>query len=380
MSLTRPERIRVIDEELLVRVADAADSIERAGTIPAPLIDELKAAQCFSLLLPARLGGHQMSYPDYLEVIQALAHADGSVGWCANQGSVLATLANQLPEAAAREIWPRADCSIANGPPGRCEAGAAEGGYRLSGTWSFSSGIEHATYLAGVAPLRENGRTTRALWCFFPKADAVIDRQWNVHGLKGTASYAFSVNDLTIPEHMAISYTLPDDGPALYRIPMNLLFACGFAAVALGVARGALDFAIDRTREKVKRFDKRTLDKSEGTQSQVGRAETLWQAANLFLHTSTRRVWDDLEKGSPLTDEHRIVFRMAGTHVIRQAMDVTDIAYAMCSTDSIFTDNDIQRRFQDMHVITQHLQGRTEIYALLGRYFLDLPFEHPLLG
>ncbi len=112
----------------------------------------------------------------------------------------------------------------------------------------------------------------------------------------------------------------------------------------------------------------------------MGRAETLWQAANLFLHSSVRRVWNDLEKGHPLTDEHRIVFRMAGTHVIRQAMDVTDIAYALCSTDSIFTDNDIQRRFQDMHVITQHLQGRTEIYALLGRYFLDLPFEHHLLG
>lgn len=370
----------LIDNELIQQIADHADEIEELGRIPASLLSDLKSANYFSLLLPSRCGGKQLAYPEFLKLVQAVARADGSTGWCVNQGSILTTLANQMPEEATRQIWQQPDTAIANGPPGDCQVIQVEDGYLLSGHWSFSSGIDHASWLVGVAPLKENGKTQRVLWCFLPKTDATIQEEWKVNGLKGTASYQFSVKDLKIPAEMAISYSLSQDNPPLYRVPMNLLFACGFGAVALGVSRGALDFALQRTRAKIKRFDHNTLSANESVQAQVGRAETLWRSAEIFLHTNVAKVWRDLEEGDALSDEHRIALRMAGTHVIRQSKDITDIAYALCSTDSIFVTNDIQRRFQDMHVITQHLQGRTEIYALLGRYYLDLPFENYLIG
>ena len=367
-------------DELIQQVADGADEVERQGQIPARLAAELARANCFSLLLPGRLGGRQLDYPDYLRIVQSLARADGSTGWCVNQASVLSTLANQMPEAMARRIWPEPSRSIANGPPDGCELTAGAEGYRLTGRWGFSSGIAHADYLAGVAPLKQDGGTRKVLWCFFPKSAAAIDKSWNVNGLKGTASYGFSVDDLGIPADMVMEYRLSAGNPPLYRIPMNLLFACGFAAVALGVSRGALDFAIERARKKTKRFDRKTLSANESVQTQTGRAEALWRAAEMFLHGTVGSVWNDLVGGAGLDDAHRIALRMAGTHVIRQSMDVTDIAYALCSTDSIFRENEIQRRFQDMHVITQHLQGRSEIYALLGRYYLGEEFDSHLLS
>jgi indole-3-acetate monooxygenase len=218
------------------------------------------------------------------------------------------------------------------------------------------------------------------LWCFLPKSSAVVDSSWPVNGLKGTASFGFAVKQLFIPEDMTLAYRVSAANPPLYRMPLNLMFACGFASVALGVSRGALDFAIRRTREKTKRFDRGAMSTHESVQVQVGRAEALWQSADTFLTHRVRQVWDDLVAGSPLTDEHRISMRMVGTHVIRQCKDVTDIAYAQCSTDSIFTGNEIQRRFQDMHVITQHLQGRPEVYGVLGRYYLGEPFDSPLIS
>ena len=106
----------------------------------------------------------------------------------------------------------------------------------------------------------------------------------------------------------------------------------------------------------------------------MGRSETLWHAANTFLHSTVESVWEDICQHHRISDESRIRMRMAGTHTIRQCKDVVDICYSICSSDSIF-ENDIQRRFQDIHVISQHLQGRTNMYSIVGKYFLDLPFE-----
>jgi|TARA_Y100000310_G_scaffold345704_1_gene468527 alkylation response protein AidB-like acyl-CoA dehydrogenase len=369
-----------IDDRLIQQIADHADEIEELGRIPASLVSDLKDANYFSLLLPSACGGKQLPYPEFLKVVQAVARADGSTGWCVNQGSVLTTLANQMPNEVTQVIWQDPGTAIANGPPGNCEVTQVDGGYLLNGHWSFSSGIDHASWLVAVAPLKKDGKTVRVLWCFLPKAEAVIQEDWQVNGLKGTASYQFSVKDLIIPAEMTLTYSMDQNNPPLYRVPMNLLFACGFGAVALGVSRGALDFALRRIQEKVKRFEQNTMSANETVQVQAGRAEALWQSAESFLHNSVAKVWSDLEAGEELRTEHRIALRMAGTHVIRQSMDITDIAYALCSTDSIFMTNDIQRRFQDMHVITQHLQGRTDIYALLGRYYLDLPFESYLIS
>lgn len=368
-----------IPEALLRRVAGQADAIEAAGGLPAPLVNELREANYFSLLLPARDGGRQMDFPDYLRWVQAFGRADGSTGWCVNQASVLATLAFQMAPQAVREIWPAPSRSIANGPPGVCEAVADGENYRLSGQWRFSSGILQADYLAGVAPLAQAGKPREVRWFFFPRDAARIHDQWDVSGLKGTASQAFSVDKLLVPRHRALVLKLPREGPALYRIPLNLLFACGFAAVALGVSRGALDFAIGCCREKTKRFDRNTLSSNETVQTELGRAEAVWRSAETFLHTSVAGVWREIAGGGHLTDEHRITLRMAGTHVIRQSAEVTDIAYRLCSTDSIFKGNEIQRRFQDMHVITQHLQARTEVYGIVGRYLLGAEPGHYLM-
>lgn len=368
-----------LSSEILAEVLAAGlDSGDR-NTLPEGIVAALKRRNCFSLLLPRSLGGNQMDYPDYVRLVQAVATADGSAGWCVNQGSVLASLARLLP--AREEIWHKPNVSLANGPPLKCFSSAVSNGYSLTGTWTFSSGIDHADWLIGVAPLKENGQTRAILWHFLPKQDATIDEAaWAVNGLRATGSFQFSVAELFVPASHVLTVEVREDDAPLYQIPLNLLFAGGFSAVALGVSRAALDFAEQRLQRKIKRFDKQTMNLSALTQSEIALSEAMWQANEAYLHQTIEAVWGSITKLGVCTFENKVKLRLAATHVIRESKKVTDAAYDLCSTDSIFKDQDIQRRFQDMHVISQHLQGRPDIYALVGKYYLGLDAASDMLN
>jgi alkylation response protein AidB-like acyl-CoA dehydrogenase len=363
-------------EKLIERVTNAADEIESGSGIPADLSGDLKRAGLFSLLLPSSLDGPEMAFPEFLSLVRQFAYADGSVAWCINQGSVLAALAHHFDQDAAREIWSDPSITVANGPPAGCTVEHSGQGYRLSGRWSFSSGIEQADFLIGMATLK--GARPKGLWCFFPRDDADIDESWQVSGLRGTASYSFSVEDLHIPERFAVTQSPRVDAPHLYRIPMNLMFACGFASVAIGVSRAALDFAIERAKTKVKRFDRVAMSAHGTVRRELGVAEAEWRSAEALLDRAVGEVWSIIDRGLELDD--RMKLRTASTHTIRVCKTVTDRVYDLCSTDSIFRHNDIQRRFQDIHVISQHLQGRPEIYELVGSFLLGTELDRTMIS
>ena len=366
--------------EVLNRIRQFGECVDSDTRLDASLVTTLKQENLFSKLLPTSLNGSQMDYPPYIKLVQQVAEADGSVGWCMNQGSVLASLARLLPGETAKRIYSSPNITLANGPPGHCESVKQKNGYSLSGRWTFSSGICHADWLIGMAPVRQNDEIVDYRWHFFRKELAEVVEDWPVNGLKATGSYAFTVKDLHIPASHAVKVEIREDDAPLYQIPLNLLFACGFAAVALGVSRAALDFALETLQLKVKRFDKQTANQYQLTQDQVGRAEAIWQAAEAFLHRTVETVWEKLISESTCSMDNRIKLRLAATHTIREASRATDLAYELCSTESIFAENSIQKRFQDMHVITQHLQGRPEVYSVVGKHYLGLDPDHHLIS
>jgi alkylation response protein AidB-like acyl-CoA dehydrogenase len=353
-------------------------------TLPDSLVASLKSENYFTLLLPSSLGGKQMAYPEYIRLVEEVAKADGSTAWCVGQGSVLSTLARLLPPEIAQEIWQSPSTALANGPPGKCKSQPTKSGYSLTGSWTFSSGINHADWLFGMAPVVKNqdtkNKTGNILWHLFPKTSAAIQNDWPVNGLRATGSFDFSVDNLDIPPEYAVKVEVHEDDDDLYQIPMNLLFAGGFAAVALGVSRSALDFSIDKLQQKIKRFDQKTMNESQLTQDAIGRAEATWQAAEAYLLRTIDTVWESIRELHHCTFEHKVQLRLAATHAIRQSKVVTDIAYDLCSSTSIFTHQQIQKRFQDMHIITQHLQGRPEIYSLVGKHYLGLPADSYLIN
>ena len=368
--------------ELATRVAAEADRIERERKIQPEIAHEIADKGLFRLLVPRSLGGAELDYLEYLQIIQVFAEADASTAWCVNQNNVFATNSARMPEQTSREIWSDGRAVVANGPPtSSSEAVSVDGGYRLTGRWNFSSGIRHATWVAALVPISypdqgdyasTDRKEVRTL--LMPKDDVRLVDVWQVNGLRGTGSFSFEADDLFVPGYRSYG---PADGPredgALYVLPTGLLFPSGFATVALGVARASLDAAIDLAGTKAE--DREMLRDKPTTQRQIGTAEAIWRSAQAFLYESASSVWESACENHSLATEERIRLRLASTHAIRMAAEVVDIAYNVCGSSSIFASNPIQRRFQDVHVITQQVQGRLAHYDTAGQFFLGLKPE-----
>jgi indole-3-acetate monooxygenase len=370
---------------LAPRIAAAADQADRDRALPPEIVDALAEAGLFRLLVPRSLGGAELALLDYLPVIEVLARADASTAWCVNQSCVRATTAAWLDPVVAGELFGRdGSAAIANGPlPGR--AVAVPGGFRLSGRWSFASGCRHATWLAAVATVVEGDSPRQRpdgapdlRHLILPVEQARLEPSWDVAGLRATGSDSFVVEDVFVPAERAVAVgrdPLREPGP-LYRLPMNLLFAAGFAMVALGTAAAALEAFIELAGGKTPRGDRALLRDQPVVQLQTAQAEAHRRAGRTYLLAAVADAWAAAVRataGAPDVEvEPRAALRLAATHAIHLSTQAVDLVYAAAGASAIYADNPIQRRFQDVHVATQHVQGRLSHYQVVGRHVLGL--------
>ena len=367
--------------DLANQVTADADRIDCERQIPSDLAGEMADKGLFRLLVPRSLGGAELSHLDFLRILKIFSKADGSTAWSLNQNNVFATASAIIPEQTAREIWGDGRAVVSNGPPtSSVKALPVDGGYRLSGRWNFSTGSPHATWLAALVPMahpgdQQDSPTARASAriMLFPKENATILDTWQVNGLRGTGSFSFEVDDLYVPSARTYEPTDPPrEGGPLYVIPRTLLFASGDATIALGIARTSLNTAIDIASTKTPGQFTNLLRDQSATQRLIGEGEAIWHSAQAFLDESASAVWKSAcNRHAPPTKE-RIQLRLASTFAIRKAAEVVDICYNLCSSSAIFASNPLHRRFQDIHVITQHLQGRPTHYETAGQFFLGL--------
>jgi len=367
---------------LAPEIGACADQIEEERRLAEPVLDALFAAGMFRLLLPRSLDGGEVDPATFAAVIEEIAKADASTAWCLCQASGCSMSAAYLPPDVAADVFgrdPRAVLAWGPGPGAR--AVAVEGGYRVTGTWSFASGCRHATWLGGHCPIDEpdgsprrngDGKTVERTM-LFPVASAQIVDVWHVSGLKGTASDAFTVSDLFVPHEYSISRDDPAErrqpGP-LYCFPTGSLYASGFAGVALGIARRMLDGLVGLAKEKTPRGFKRILRDSAVIQSQVGYAEAQLQSARLFLLSSLDEIWRAVGRSGVLTLDQRVLIRLASTYAIHQAKAVADMTHHAGGATSIFIESAFDRGFRDMHAVTQQLQGRQAHFETVGQFLL----------
>jgi alkylation response protein AidB-like acyl-CoA dehydrogenase len=210
---------------------------------------------------------------------------------------------------------------------------------------------------------------------FIPAAAATLIDDWQVIGLRGTASDTFTVTGLYVPQ----AHSLVRDNPAERRDPSLLycfttlnLFACGFGSVALGVARSMLDAFVQLATEKVPRAQKHPLRESSAVQAQVGQAEAQLRSARMFLRGSFEEIWRTVERTRKVTLDQRVTIRMAATHAIHQAREVADLAYEAAGATAIFSGNPFEKRFRDLHTIAQQVQGRRANFESVGKHLLGL--------
>ena len=387
--MTAPDAQSSLDaaRKLVPLIRSCADAIEAARELPRPLFEALADAGLFHLALPRALGCPELDLPTYVQVIEELGKADASTGWAVNQGAIFATYAARMPRDVARAIWidtPRS--VVANTPAPTAQAVVVPGGYRVTGRQGFSTGCRHAAWVAAHAQVVENGQLRledgqpEKRYLFVPVAEAELLDTWHVRGLRGTGTHHFAVNDVFVPaERTVLSVTAPllETGP-LYRIPRTLLFASGDAGVALGVARTCLDTFVELACAKTPRAMEALLRDQSVIQTTVGQAEAHLRSGRAFLTEAVSEIWSAARSGTVSLDQ-RAVLRVATTHAIRLAVQVVDAVYNAAGATAIYETHLLQRHFQDIHVASQHLQGRLSHYELVGRHWLGLPVDETRL-
>ena len=387
MTLDNVESAALLEavRKLVPMIRSCADEIDRDRELPRPLFEALADAGVFHMALPRSLGGTEIDLPTYTQIIEEIGKADASTGWVVNQGAIFATYAGRMPHAVARSIWrdvPRA--VVSNTPAATAKAIVVPGGYRVTGRQGFSTGCRHASWVAAHAQVFDNGQVVidpasgqpEMRYMFVPVAEAELLDTWNVRGMRGTGTHHFAVNDVFVPaERTVLSQTAQavEPGP-LYQIPRTLCFAAGDGAVALGLARTCLDTFYELAGAKTPRTMPGLLRDQSMVQAAVGRAEADLRSGHAFLTEAIRDLWAAAEAGA-ITLDHRAALRLAATHSIRLAVGIVDTAYNFAGATSIYDDHLLQRHFQDVHVLSQHLQGRLTHYELIGRYVMGLPVD-----
>src|SRR5262250_1635527 len=378
-----------IARALAPRIRERADEIEAARQLPPDLVMEIARAGLFKVAVPTAEGGLGADIVTTLRVIEEVARADGSTGWCVAMGINTFRQSAQLARPVRREIFYSDPVGVSAGSANsRGRAVAAPGGYRVSGHWFFASGCMHSSALHGAckvfdgdAPrLLPNGDQEVRIAFFYPKSQARIVDTWDVSGMRGTGSHDIEVEELFVPEERTFSAL---DRRARVTGPMNRmhgfdLAGCGFCCVGLGVARAAIDEFAELAQVKIPRSSSELLRERPLVQARIGEAEATLRSGRAFLFDTVGEMWRTVLAGDYVTERQRSDLRMAMTHAAQCAAKATHMVCATAGTTSIFTSSPLERYARDAEVVTRHNQLQFVNYEAVGRTMLGLESNSPL--
>lgn len=364
--------------------ADAAPrgaEIEAAGRIPPDLSAAMGEAGFYRMFVSAELGGLEVSPRTAAEVYEALAQGDGACGWVAFIAATTGLALGRLPDDTVRAFLAKPEAPITGVFAANGVATKVAGGFRVTGRWDWGSGSPNARWIGGGCVLVEDGQPLtnsaglpRNHMLFFPADEVTSLDTWQVSGLCGTGSSAFEVRDVFVPEAHAAGVLVksPPDRP-LWRFPPFSPLAQGIGAVALGIARAALDEAARVAREKRRGGASAALAERPHTQVEIARAEGRLRAARGFFHQTIDAAWDSAQAPGPVELTHNRDMRLAVSHAVAEATAVVDAMYTLVGGTSVYAASPLQRQFRDIHVATQHFMVSPNILETTGRLFLGLP-------
>jgi indole-3-acetate monooxygenase len=369
---------------LIPLLRQAGPRIDVARELPPDVLDAMHARQMFRLLVPRSLGGAELDPATYVQAVEAIATGDASTAWCMNQNSGCSMTAAYLAPHVARHVFGGDRDVLAWGQArGRARAVKEPGGWRVTGTWLFASGSRHASWLGGHCPTfepdgtqhHEHDGTPVERTMLFPRSAARIDDVWQVIGLRGTGSDTYSVEDMFVADEYSVTRDKEKERHEpglLYRFTTMNIYASGFGAVGLGVARGMLDTFLALASDKTPHSAK-AMRESGVVQSLIGRSDARLKAARALLVQTLAETQDAVAARGWMTLDEKVAIRQAATFAITESRDVVNALWHEAGATAIFDAQPFERRFRDMNTVSQQLQGRASHFETVGQHLLGMP-------
>lgn len=379
---SRLDRVEAMRDEILA----AGDEAQNLRRLPDDIVKRLVAEGFFRFTLPIELGGESASSIDTIEVLEAIAAIDASVSWNVMLGSEInAMAAGGMDETLAKEVYldnPEVIMCGGGGPgsqPPRAERCAD--GVRVWGQSTFISGCHNASWCFMAAPLMkgdepeldEAGNPIAKMW-FMPRDQWEIIDTWDVAGLRGSGSNDVRAEGALVPERFVDVdlFVLPAkyDNP-VHRMPVPLRLSYNKVAVALGVAKGAIEAFSDLAQNKIPMLSSSTLAKRPMAQSRMGEAVATYRAARAYVMEAMQAIEDELEAGAPIPSaESTINARLACTHGANACMQVVDLLHNTAGTSGMRMHSPLERKLRDAHGCATHRWVAHPLYQDLGSIFL----------
>jgi 3-hydroxy-9,10-secoandrosta-1,3,5(10)-triene-9,17-dione monooxygenase len=377
--------------ELLPAFRERAQEAEDARRLPAESVKALQEAGVFRLLQPARFGGYEADPMTFYTAIRLIAGACGSTGWVSSVVGVHPWQLALFPAQAQDDVWgqdPNTRMSSSYAPTGR--ATLVEGGYRLSGRWSFSSGCDHCTWvLLGGVVTDDAGSMVDFKTFLVPLGDYTIDDVWDTVGLRGTGSNDIQVHDVFVPAHRTLSFqdtskcVCPgqeaNPGP-LYRLPFGSVFSYTITTPIIGMATGAYEAHVDYTKQRLRVSYGTKAGEDPFAQVRIADAASEIDAAWAQLAGHMARLQGHARAGERIPFELRLAVRRDQVKGTARAIGAVDRLFENSGGKALRSGTPLQRFWRDAHAGRAHAINDPErSLALFGTGALGLPVQDAMV-
>jgi resorcinol 4-hydroxylase (FADH2) len=374
--------------EIAPFVRAQAERTENNRQVSTEAMAKLREAGLFRIMTPAVYGGYEYGFDALIRVAAPIGAACGSTGWVFSLGIVHQWLAAMFPKQAQDEFWSNPDALLFGSYPPVGKVVPADGGYRLTGNWSFTSGCDHATWLVngGMIPPATAGAPPTPAFFLMPRADVRIDDNWFTMGLAGTGSKNAIAENIFVPHHRVVPVvdlcagTAPGskvhDNP-LYRCSMMSALPFTLVAPVLGMAEGALADFIDMAKVRTTRGavtgGNNRMAEFATVQSRVAEATGSIEAARLTILDALDKAMAAAAAGDQANTDMRLRNRLAQAFSVRLLLRAVDAMFEASGGQGIFTSKPIQRAWRDAHAAAVHVSMNWDaVSTMYGQHALGL--------
>ncbi len=356
-------------------LAASEDDGNRLGRLADPAVQALRAAGLIALKVPLECGGFEAEPALQYEVFERVALANPAAAWC------LFIHADVLGVACARFSDDALDVLFAHDPlPMLCGGGGlkpcsltrVEGGYRLSGTCRYGSGMSEASWVTLSGVVRHDDGRLEPRICFLPKGDLQVDEAgWDMSGMRGTGSFDYRADEVFVPEMMTRSALLPPQrGGRMYRTGQMGYLGHSIPAVAWGIVGRALDRIVDDAGELSRGYQQPTrLGERQAFTRFLGEAAQKRRAARALMMADGEELMAAVDRGDPLPPLEAAT-RSAGAWVCRLAVEVMTDLVRHAGGSVLREGSPYERALRDVTVAASHIVVDESAHENLARAML----------
>jgi alkylation response protein AidB-like acyl-CoA dehydrogenase len=365
-AATLPQRAK----QVAAIANEHAEYADVHGRLAQPVVDALHDQGLYGMWVPRSLGGAELDPLSSLQVIENVAYGDPSAGWVLMAAALaIGTGAAYLEDDAVAALFGKPRMPVIAGQGTRPGIAVPKpGGFLLSGSWSFASGIKHGTHIHTLGLIEG---TSEARIFVLPVEQATLIDNWDVMGLRGTGSIDYKIDSVFVPEgftHLART-DVPRRGGALYTVGIAGFAAMCHSGWACGIGRRVLDEMERNVAARGGRGGNQAT--SESFLEQVGKVEGIYRAARALVYETWTDAWETMRRGDRLTQRQQSLVRLAMAHATWASHDAATFVYAAAGTAGLRAGT-IQRLFRDMHAGTQHIVAAPPVFRAVGRELAGL--------